>query len=176
MLSINPYMPHYCGNASRFHEARRNYAAGGIVRTMQERQKVIAEWMRSVMDRRDLSARKWAELASLGKDTVSRAIRDDYPHVTSTTTIAKLAEVVNERPPGLAGAIPSVAVLVQVVAEIQRLTIGTNQTDRDLTLALAEALRDTLLHLADEPEDADDPRVVLALARASIRQRQHQPA
>lgn len=138
---------------------------------MQERQKVIAEWMQSVMERRDLSARKWADLAKLGKDTVSRAIRDDYPHVTSTTTIAKLADAVKERPPGLAGAVPSVIALTQIVAEIQRLGLGASHVDPRLTSALAEALRDTLLHLADEPEDADDPKVVLALARASVRQR-----
>ena len=55
--------------------------------------------MRSVMQRHNLSARRWAEQAGLGKDTVSRAIRDDYDNVTSTRTIIKLAEAIGEQQP-----------------------------------------------------------------------------
>lgn len=139
---------------------------------MQERQRVIVEWMNDVIERRGISARAWAVKAGLGKDTVSRAIRDDYEHVTSTTTIAKLAEAISERPPGLAAAVPSVESLIAVLRVVQQGVLGEAQADPDLTRALAEALRDTLLHLADEPEAAGDPKVALALARASMRQRE----
>ena len=169
-------MPHLCGNASRFHGARRFYAAGAIRRVMQERQKAIAEWMRDVMERRDISARAWAESARLGKDTVSRAVRDDYPHVTSTTTIAKLADAIGERAPGLAAAVPSVASLVKVLEVLHQAILGEQRVDPGTTLALAGALRDTLLHLADEPEAADDPRMTTTLARASVRQLRLPPA
>lgn len=175
MSIMTPYMPHLCGQASRFHEARRNNAAGRNFAAMQERQKPIAEWMRNVMERKEISARSWAERAKLGKDTVSRAIRHDYEHVTSTTTIAKLADAVSERPPGLAGAVPSAEALAGVLGELHLALLGAQRPSADVVQALAEALRDTLLHLADEPEAADDPRLSSALARASVRSldRQH---
>jgi hypothetical protein len=176
MSTIQSYMPHLCGEASRFHEARRNNAAGGIFLRMQERQKPIADWMRAVMERRDISARSWAEQAKLGKDTVSRAIRDDYKHVTSTTTVAKLAETIGERAPGLAGAVPSAEALAGVLSELHLALLGAPRPSADVVQALAEALRDTLLHLADEPEAADDPRLSSALARASVRSLDRQPA
>ncbi len=143
---------------------------------MQERQKPIAEWMKDVMARKAISARAWAERAKLGKDTVSRAIREDYEHVTSTTTIAKLADAVDERAPGAAAGVPSVASLVSILNVMHQTMLGEQRVDPGTTLALAEALRDTLLHLADEPEDADDPKVAHALARASVRTRGRQHA
>lgn len=143
---------------------------------MQERQRAIADWMRDVMIRREISARAWAEKAKLGKDTVSRAIRDDYEHVTSTTTLAKLADAIDERAPGAAAGVPSAASLASILSVMHQTMLGDQRVDPGTTLALAEALRDTLLHLADEPESADDPKVALALARASIRSRARQLA
>lgn len=137
---------------------------------MQERQKPIAEWMSDVMERRGISARAWADKAKIGKDTVSRAIRDDYPHVTSTTTITKLADALDERPFGLAGAVPSVPALISVLEVLMSAVQGAGQPAPELTRALAEGLRDTLLHLADEPESAADPAASRMLARASVRQ------
>jgi len=169
-------MPHKCGLASRFHEARRNNAAARIYGSMLERQKPIAEWMRGVMGRRDISARAWAEAAKLGKDTVSRAIREDYNHVTSTTTIVKLAEAINERPYGAAGAVPSVEALAGVLTELYKALPGVTPPSGDVLQALAEALRDTLLHLADEPEAAGDPKAMSMLARVSARALDRQSA
>lgn len=143
---------------------------------MQDRQRPIADWMIDVMKRREISARAWAEKARLGKDTVSRAIRDDYEHVTSTTTIAKLADAIDERPFGAAAGVPSVASLVSVLEVLHQGILSEQRVDPGTTLALAEALRDTLLHLADEPEAADDPRLSHALARASVRQRARKSA
>lgn len=129
------------------------------------------------MERRAVSARGWAEKAQLGKDTVSRAIRPDYQHVTSTTTLAKLADALGEQPPGVAGAFPSVESLAEIVDVLQVAILGEDRKlDRTATVMFAEALRDTLLSLADEPESARDPRISIALARASIRQRRTQPA
>jgi hypothetical protein len=166
-------MPHYCGNASRFHEARRNYAAQTILPLMQDRQKQIADWMKSVMARRNISARAWAESAKLGKDTVSRAIRDDYAHVTSTSTIVKLAEAIGEQLPGAAGSVPSATALAGVLRELHRALVPTPPSD-EVIEDLASALRDTLLQLVYEPEAADDPEAVSLLARVSARQRDGQ--
>jgi len=137
---------------------------------MQPAQRIIAEWMSDVMERRHLSARAWAEMAKLGKDTVSRAIREDYGHVTSTTTLAKLAEAIGEKPPGAAAAVPSVESLIEVLQVLHGAFLGEGRPAPDVVRALAEGLRDTLLQLADEPEAADDPRLSRGLARASIRQ------
>lgn len=128
------------------------------------------------MERREISARAWAEAAKLGKDTVSRAIREDYGHVTSTSTIAKLAEAINERPYGAAAAVPSAESLTGVLRELHRALSSGQQPSDDVLQALAEALRDTLLHLADEPEAADDPKAMSLLARASARSLDRQSA
>lgn len=137
---------------------------------MNERQKPIAEWMQDVIKRRKISARAWALKAKLGKDTVSRAIRDDYPHVTSTTTIAKLADAVGEQPIGQAAAIPSVLSLAEILEVLLPTVAPGQEMSRDLVLLFASALRDTLLHLADEPEALGDPRLTAALTRATVRQ------
>ena len=126
--------------------------------------------MNDVIKRRKISARAWAIKARLGKDTVSRAIRADYPHVTSTTTIAKLADAVGEQPIGQAAAIPSVLSLVEILDVLLPAIAPDQEISADLKHLFAEALRDTLLHLADEPEALGDPRLTAALARATIRQ------
>jgi hypothetical protein len=169
------YMPHKCGLASRFHEARRNNAASRTFSPMLERQKPIAQWMMAVMERRKISARAWAETAKLGKDTVSRAIRDNYAHVTSTSTIVKLAEAIGEQLPGAAGSIPSATALAGVLRELHRALAPTPPSD-DVIEDLALALRDTLLQLVYEPEAAGDLEAVSMLARVSARQRDGQSA
>jgi hypothetical protein len=169
-------MPHYCGNASRIHDARRNNAAGSIRAFMQDKQRPIADWMKDVIKRHGISARAWAEQASMGKDTVSRAIREDYEHVTSTTTLAKLADAVGERPPGAAAGVPSVSSLQSILVVIHEAMMGGVRIEPGTSHALAEALRDTLLHLADEPPESDDPKVAQALARASVKSRARQLA
>lgn len=143
---------------------------------MQDKQRLIAEWMRDVMERRGISARAWAETAKLGKDTVSRAIRDDYEHVTTTTTLAKLAEAIDEPAPGAAAGVPSAASLASILETLHQALAGEVRVDRDTLSALAEALRDTLLHLADQPEARDDPKLSHTLARASVRQLQRKHA
>lgn len=167
-------MPHYCGKASRNHEARRNNAAGGMAARMQDRQRPIAQWMIEVMDRKGIAARAWAEKAKLGKDTVSRAIREEYEHVTTTTTIAKLAEAVGEKPYGAAAGVPSAASLASILEVLHKAVLGEAPLAPRITQALAEALRDTLLYLADEPDALDDPRLSGALARSSVRQSERQ--
>jgi len=143
---------------------------------MQDRQKEIAEWMGDVMKRKGISARAWAERARLGKDTVSRAIREDYEHVTTTTTIAKLAEAVGEQAPGAAASVPSVESLVEVLDVLHTALTADIRPPRPVLEALAEGLRDTLLHLLDDPEAAADPRLSRGLARASVRQLERKPA
>lgn len=174
MLTMRRSMPHSCGIASRFLEARRTNAAVGIRALMQARQRIIADWMQAMIERHELSARSWADKAGLGKDTVSRALRDDYQHVTKATTVARLAEVINEKPPGAAAAIPSTEVLSAILEVLVEALPGARRLPSEAVQVFAASLRDTLLHLADEPESESDPRVPIALARASVRQRGQQ--
>jgi DNA-binding LacI/PurR family transcriptional regulator len=135
---------------------------------MKEQQRQIAAWLRDVMDRRQISAREWATRAGLGKDTVSRAIRDDYDNITSTRTLAKLADALGEKPPGAAGGVPSAEVLTEILTVVISAVDGQNLAP-DVMSAMAEALRDTLLHLADDPEAANSPTQSRALAKAATR-------
>lgn len=164
------YAPHYCGTSSRILVARRKKAAALCLRPMDPRQRPIADWMNATMASHRLSARAWAEKAGLGKDTVSRATREDYEYVTSTRTIAKLAEAVGETPPGAAAAIPSAATFAAILAALLPAAgLDALPTD-DVLLALGEALRDTLLELADGATGRDDPAYALGVARGSARQ------
>lgn len=165
-------MPQNCGGASPFLVARRKKTAALTKFRMQDQQRLIAEWMRGVMERRQISARDWAARAKLGKDTVSRAVREDYANVTSTRTIAKLAEAVGEKPPGAAGGVPSAAVLAEILGVAFAAT-GAAPVRQEITTAMAQALRDTLLHLADDPEASNDPAQTRAIARTVIRRQPH---
>lgn len=147
-------------------------AGGCISLRMQDRQKPIADWLADVMERRGISARAWAEKAKLGKDTVSRAIRPDYEHVTSTTTIAKLAEALGEQPYGAAGGVPSEASLASILEVLHQAILGDRPISSEVTAVLAASLRDTLLHIADEPEAMDDPKLSRGIARGLTRRRE----
>lgn len=60
----------------------------------------IRAWMLGVLrDHPELSAASWAKAAKVAGSTVQRAIKPDYPFVTSSRTLAKLAAVVNASPP-----------------------------------------------------------------------------
>ena len=161
--------------ASRINGVRQNDPILSIAAQMQDKQRQIVDWMRDVMERREIAPRAWAERAKLGKDTVSRAIKPDYQFVTSTTTIAKLAEALNETPPGPAAGIPRVEVLHSIVEIMLDGLLPGQKLDPTTSHALASALRDTLLHLADESGDGEDPKVVRALARAALKQRTRLP-
>lgn len=61
---------------------------------------VIRSWMREVLALRpDLSPSTWARMAGVAPSTVNKALKPNYEFVTSTRTLTKLAEVVNEKPP-----------------------------------------------------------------------------
>lgn len=135
---------------------------------MIDQQRYIAEWMRDVMQRRGISARAWAEAAGLGKDTVSRAMRESYLNVTSTRTIAALADCLGERAPGAAAGVPSAEVLAEIL-QVTLAAVDGPAIAQDYLAALSRALRETLLHLADDPEASVDPAQGRAVARSVAR-------
>lgn len=51
----------------------------------------IREWLKATMEAKDLSARGWAAKAGISQATIFRALKEDYPYLTSSRTLAKLA-------------------------------------------------------------------------------------
>ena len=136
---------------------------------VQEQQKPIATWMKSVVARRGITASDWAKRAGLGRNTVSRAMREDYPHITSTTTLLRLANVVGDRPPIHSGPapLPSEDMLTDILATILLVAVPDRPVSLVVTLALAGALRDTLGLLANDAAVAADPAQARLVARTT---------
>lgn len=59
----------------------------------------IREWLRENLQREGISVEDWAKRAGVAKSTIFRALKDDYQFVTSSRTLAKLAEAVGADPP-----------------------------------------------------------------------------
>lgn len=136
---------------------------------MDERQRTIQDWMRTTMRKHKIRPRAWAELAKLGKDTVSRALKPDYQHVTSTRTLTALAAALGEPSPLGSPHIPSARALLPIVDGIGQIAVQAKGLPPDVAMAFAEALRDTLLHVAEHPDDGDNPQIALALIRSNLR-------
>ena len=83
--------PHSC----RFPEiGRRAYS-----RPMDEAAATIRDWMKSVLEKKDWSAFRWARDAGLAPSTVQRALKEDYGFTPSSVTLDKLARAANTPPP-----------------------------------------------------------------------------
>jgi hypothetical protein len=137
---------------------------------MQKQQIPIAAWMRTVVADRGITPSSWAKAAKLGRNTVSRAMRDDYPHVTSTTTLLKLAAAARTRPPlqseSFAG-LPSEELLALTLSAILAVAVPDRVLSDDLVKSLAGALRDTLALLASDEGVASDPIQSRLVARTT---------
>jgi len=132
------------------------------------RQSEIADWVRRMLEKHNLSPYGLAMRAGLGKDTVNRALDPDYPHVTSTRTLSKIAETLGETAPRNATA-PSAASLLPVVEMIGNAARASKVWGEAQAMPFAEALHDTLQAIADDPEALGDPRIARALARVGFR-------
>ncbi len=133
-----------------------------------ERQQEIAEWLQAMIAKHRISARAWAEKAGMGKDTVSRALKPEYQHITSSRTLAKLAAALNETAPGQSQ-MPSVNALVPVVELLSEVSRVHGALEPETVQALAQALHDVLVAIADDPEALDDARLARSLARREFR-------
>lgn len=144
-------------------------AVEAVAGRIDMQQSAICEWMRDVISRRNISASAWAEMAGLGKNTVSRALRPDYAHITTTRTVAKLAQAIGERPPGGGAGIPGVTSLAAMLEAFLMALVVDRPPSPDVLEAFAQGLRETLLQLADDPDAGDDPKMSRLLARAIAR-------
>jgi hypothetical protein len=63
--------------------------------------KLIRDWLLQVLAETGWSPREWATRANVAASTVQRAIKPDYQFVTSSRTLAKLAEAAGRDAPNL---------------------------------------------------------------------------
>lgn len=59
----------------------------------------IRDWMKSVLEKKDWSAFRWAKEAGVAPSTVQRALKEDYEFVPSSKTLDKLARAANSPSP-----------------------------------------------------------------------------
>lgn len=59
----------------------------------------IRTWLVETLQREGLSVDEWAKRAGVAKSTIFRALKPDYEFVTSSRTLAKLADAVGAEPP-----------------------------------------------------------------------------
>lgn len=142
---------------------------------VREQQKPIAEWLEAVLAQKGWTATHWAKTAKVGRDTVSRAVREDYKHVTSTTTLLKLAKAAGVPAPLHLGAgvpgVPPAPVLAEILNELLTRLVPERDWPEAVLVALSRTLRHTLLEIAEEGDGQDDPdhaRVVARIAARSL--------
>lgn len=157
---------------------------------MRKEQEPIATWMHQVMKDKGLKPTSWARKAGLGADTVSRALKPDYEFVTTTTTLAKLAEAAGVEMPAFAGqssgpydvrdivANPTPAAEMmnrllpsaEQMAELAKPFLSVLAPDstpqpQDLWVAVMAAYRDLLVLAAADRDTALDPAVARSSAQ-----------
>jgi hypothetical protein len=152
---------------------------------MQQRQRIIVEWMRDVMNRRRISAARWAELArerdpscTLHGPTITRAMKDSYPFVTKATTIAMLAAAVGESPPDVGGdtgegetiPLPSPDSLRAMIDAHLRAVSGGAAPSTDLLEDLSRRVHESLSSLQGDPDAARVPEAARSAALQISRQ------
>lgn len=67
----------------------------------------IRDWMKGVMRDTGMSVTEWAHTAGVARTTIARPLKDDYAFVTSSRTLAKLAEAAEVPPPPFIVASPA---------------------------------------------------------------------
>lgn len=101
---------------------------------MKGQQRIIVSWMQAQIERLRISPAAWAKRAGISPTTVTRAMSEDYPAVTSVPTLVALAE---------AGGIPTC------------LDFLASQT---LGLGMPGAMRQVLVHILDGSGCTEDGR------------------
>lgn len=59
----------------------------------------IRGWLVATLQREGISVEEWAKRAGVAKSTIFRALKEDYEFVTSSRTLAKLADAIGAEPP-----------------------------------------------------------------------------
>ena len=149
------------------------YSAG-----VQPEQQIIAEWIRQTAAKHDLSLGAWARKAGIkAETTVTRAVKEDYPSVTTVRTLDQLARAVGEPSPldflqgrtaqqDNAPAVPSEEALATLLAAVLPL-VPRGRTSAQSTRVAAAALQRGLELLGDQTS-SKDPAALGVAARGAI--------
>lgn len=137
---------------------------------MRGEQRVIVAWMRHHMERLGWNPEKWAKEAHLAPTTVSRALAENYESVSSVPTLHALARAAGS---------PSVLDFLQGQADLKRAypmmtatlrellpAVGCNLPGRTVE-ALAEAIGDVIVGMAEQINGGDPDELARVLARAA---------
>lgn len=166
-----PDMPQKWGVSIPTLAPRKKMQIKLLASRMDRIQATVTDWLLAMIEKHSLTPSGWSLQAGLGKNTVSRALSPDYENVTTVKTLSKLAGALGEPPPiGCTTYIPSAESLVEIVQAIVEFAGGARTLDDKIALALAEGVRATLLHLAEDAASADDPRLTRSLVRLSMKQ------
>lgn len=103
----------------------------------------IREWMLRVMRDKKLTPAAWAHGAGIAKSTINRAIKEDYQFVTSTKTLARLANAAGVTPPAVDPVLTPeqptfLRVRYQVGAGLWRMVDDVGQVDYGTAPVLAD--------------------------------------
>lgn len=85
-----------------------------MLRAVQENAATAADiraWLNRVLDETGLSVTDWATKAGIARTTIARALKEEYPFVTSSRTLAKLASAAGVSAPDVGAAQPRVEAL-----------------------------------------------------------------
>lgn len=116
---------------------------------MLPEQRIIASWMRRVMDQKNWTPQTWADQAGFAATNVTRAIKDEYASVTTIRTLDKLAK---------AASVPSVLDFLGGSAAVSSLNAN------EVTAVLAELLGSGNWTASDAPRLAEALLYGLGLA------------
>jgi hypothetical protein len=147
---------------------------------MQPEQKIIANWLENVRDRRGWTFEHWAKVAKIGAaTTVSRAVKPEYTSVTSVKTLHALARAAEEvsildvldrqakgEPIAEGAGVPSEETLARLLAVVLPLAPKGRTTEQSLRV-VASALRHGLELLGDQSATHDERSIAVA-ARAAV--------
>jgi len=146
---------------------------------MLPEQRIIAAWMRRVMQQKDWSAQEWAKQSGVTPTNISRAVRDDYESITSIRTLDKLARAA--RVPSvldfLAGTSASNSLNANEVTTVLAELLGSGNWTATDAPRLAEALLYGLgLATSDPATPASDEMLKVAGRAAADRLHDNLPA
>lgn len=145
---------------------------------MRPEQRIIADWIERVREKKKWSYAEWARKAGLGAaTTVTRALTDDYKSVTSVPTLHELAVAAGEPSvldflqggAAVAEARPviSEAALASLLAALLPLAPSGRATERSLRV-LAAALQHGLQLLGDHASNPDNDAALEVAARGAV--------
>jgi hypothetical protein len=144
---------------------------------MQPEQKIIARWIERTAAAKGWALGDWAKRAGLGAETtVTRAVKDEYPSVTTVKTLHALARAAGERSvldflnndsAEAKTAPPSEETLAALLAVVLPLAPKGRQSAQSLRV-VASALAHGLELLGDQSASSDNASALGVAARGAV--------